>query len=84
MMILVVKGLVVWLDQPVQEVVDPQVEVIVDPVMTGDFLREIIFRAKNDNFSGGHMNNHPGQEQVPMTPLSTNFNTNIGSQNPRL
>ena len=38
MMILVVKGLVVWLDQPVQEVVDPQVEVIVDPVMTGEFF----------------------------------------------
>ena len=38
MMILVVKGLVVWLDQPVQEVVGPRVEVIVVPVMTGEFF----------------------------------------------
>ena len=38
MMILVVKDLVVWLDQPVQEVVGPQVEVTVDPVMTGEFF----------------------------------------------
>ena len=45
-MILVVKGLVVWLDQPVQEVVDPRVEVIVDPVMTGDSLREIILSCR--------------------------------------
>ena len=46
MMILVVKGLVVWLDQPVQEVEGPQVGVIVDPVMTGDSLREIILSCR--------------------------------------
>ena len=38
MTILVVKGLVAWLDQPVQEVVGPLEEVIVDPVMTGEFF----------------------------------------------
>ena len=38
MMIPVVKGLVVWLDQPVQEVVGPRVGVIVVPVMTGEFF----------------------------------------------
>ena len=38
MTILVVKGLAVWLDQPVQEVVGPQVGVIVDLDMTGEFF----------------------------------------------
>ena len=37
MTILVVKGLVVWSDQPVQEVEGLPVEVIVDLDMTGDF-----------------------------------------------
>ena len=37
MTILVVRGLVVWLDQPVWEVEALRVEVIVDLDMTGEF-----------------------------------------------